>query len=234
MSPRRADPSARPALIDIAARLLAEKGPQALSARQIATAAGTSTMAVYTHFGGMSGLVREIVHEGFSRLQDHMTRVEQTTDPVADMATIGRAYRHNAKANPHLYAVMFGGSKLAGFSLTEQDRHHGRYTLVNVVTCAERCIAAQRFRPGDPELIAHQMWNATHGLVLLELGEYLTAPCDADRCFEAQLIGLMVGAGDTLEAATESVARSAARFQIDNAVPATTNGYPETRSQAGQ
>ncbi|MFD1052234.1 TetR/AcrR family transcriptional regulator, partial [Kibdelosporangium lantanae] len=35
---------------------------------------------------------------------------------------------------------MFGASSLAGFSLSEQDRHHGRYTLVNVVECARRCI----------------------------------------------------------------------------------------------
>ncbi|GAB3885210.1 hypothetical protein GCM10029964_047500 [Kibdelosporangium lantanae] len=212
MSPRRADPKARPALIDIAARLLAEKGPQALSARQIAAAAGSSTMAVYTHFGGMSGLVREIVHEGFARLNQHMTQVARTDDPVSDMATLGRAYRHNARANPHLYAVMFGASSLAGFSLSEQDRHHGRYTLVNVVECARRCIEAHRFRSADPGLVAHQMWNATHGLVTLELGGYLVEPWDADRCFEAQLIGLMVGAGDAEAAAAGSVAASAARY----------------------
>jgi hypothetical protein len=52
------------------------------------------------------------------------------------------------------------------------------------------------------------MWIAIHGLVTLELGDYLIDPCTADRCFEAQLIGLMVGAGDTREAATRSVALS--------------------------
>jgi len=81
------------------------------------------------------------------------------------MATLGRAYRHNAQANPNLYAVMFGGSSLAGFSLTEQDRHHGRYTLVNVVRMCRAMYCLQRFRPCDAELVAHQMWNATHGLV---------------------------------------------------------------------
>jgi AcrR family transcriptional regulator len=170
-------------------------------------------MAVYTHFGGMSGLVREIVHEGFARLQRHLTAVEQTEDPVADMALLGRAYRYNAVANAHLYAVMFGGSSLAGFSLTEEDRQHGRYTLANVVDCARRCTEAGRFRPDDAELIANRMWIATHGLVTLELGEYLIEPCDADRCLEAQLVDMMVGAGDDLQAAKNSVARSAGRFQ---------------------
>ncbi|WP_433259934.1 TetR/AcrR family transcriptional regulator [Actinosynnema sp. CS-041913] len=214
MSPRKADPNARPVLVDIAARLLAEQGPRALSARRIAAEAGTSTMAVYTHFGGMSGLVREIVHEGFARLQRHMTRVARTGDPVADMALLGRAYRHNATANPHLYAVMFGASTLAGFSLSEDDRQHGRYTLAAVVECAARCMAVGRFRPGDPELVAHEMWTATHGLVTLELGHYLIQPWDADRCFEAQLVGLMVSAGDTLSTATDSVLASARRLPV--------------------
>jgi AcrR family transcriptional regulator len=215
VSPRRSDPAVRLALIDIAARLLTEEGPQALSARRIAAAVGTSTMAVYTHFGGMSGLVRDMVYEGFARLQHHMTGIAATDDPVADMALLGRAYRYNALANSHLYAVMFGGSSLGGFSLREQDRQHGRYTLVNVIECTRRCIAAGRFRHADAELVAHQMWSATHGLIVLELGEYLIEPCDAERCFEAQLIGLMVGAGDDLVAATESVALSATRLHTE-------------------
>ncbi|MBA9005597.1 MULTISPECIES: TetR/AcrR family transcriptional regulator [Thermomonospora] len=213
MSPRRLDPAIRTTLIDIAARLLAQEGPQALSTRRLAAEAGSSTMVVYTHFGAMSGLVREVVHEGFARLQGYLTRVERTGDPVADMALLGRAYRHNALANPHLYAVMFGGASLAGFSLTEEDRQHGRYTLANVVECAARCLEAGRFRAGDAELVAHQMWSAIHGLITLELGGYLIPPYDAERCFEAQLVALMVGAGDAPEAATRSVAASRHRLR---------------------
>lgn len=169
-------------------------------------------MAVYTHFGGMSGLVREIVHEGFERLQGFLTRVEQTDDPVADMALLGRAYRHASLTNAHLYAVMFGGASLAGFSLSEEDRQYGRYTMVGAVECAARCIAAGRFVDGDAVLIANQMWIATHGLVTLELGDYLVDPFGADRCFEAQLVALMVGVGDAAAAAMASVEVSRERF----------------------
>jgi AcrR family transcriptional regulator len=212
MSPRPLDPRTRPELIDVAARLLAQEGPQSLSSRRIATETGSSTMTVYTHFGSMSELVRAIVHEGFSRLQRYLTSVRPTDDAVADIALLGRVYRSSALANPHLYTVMFGGASLANFSLTEEDRQYGRYTLLNVVSYAERCIAARRFRPADAELVAHLMWTAVHGIVTLELGGYLISPCDADRCFEAQLVGLMVGAGDTLDAATESMALSGDRF----------------------
>jgi len=212
MSPRRLDPAIRAELIDNAARLIAESGPSALSTRRLAAEAGTSTMAVYTYFGSMSALVREIVHEGFARLQRLFDLVEPTDDSVADMALLGRAYRLNAVANPDVYHVMFGGSSLAGFELTEEDRQHGRYTLTAVGECAARCIATGRFRQDDPGLVAHQMWLGVHGTTALELGEYLIEPYDADRCFEAQLVSMMVGVGDDLTRATASVAAAAERF----------------------
>ncbi|HZB29398.1 MAG TPA: TetR/AcrR family transcriptional regulator [Streptosporangiaceae bacterium] len=234
MSPRRLDPQIRTAIIDIAARLLAEEGPQALTTRRIAAEADASTMVVYTYFGAMSELVREMVYEGFARLQRYLTHVRRTDDPVADMALLGRGYRHNALANSHLYAVMFGGSAPGGFSLTEDDRQHGRYTLSNVVECAERCFAAGRFRAGDAELVAHQMWSATHGLITLELGDYLIAPYDADRCFEAQLVGLMVGAGDDHDAAARSVTASRLRFatEIASVPTAGPENLPSTEAAA--
>lgn len=205
MSPRRRDPKNRASLVEIGARLLAQEGPQALSTRRLAAEAGTSTMAVYTYFGGMSELVRSMVHEGFSRLNHYLENVRKSDDPVGDLANLGRAYRFNAQANPHLYAVMLGGSSLGGFSLTDEDRQHGRYTLAVVVACVERCMQAGRFRQGDAELVAHQMWSAMHGLATLELGGFLVEPYTAEIVYEPQLIGLMVGAGDAPEAATRSV-----------------------------
>ncbi|MEJ3747484.1 TetR/AcrR family transcriptional regulator [Actinomycetes bacterium KLBMP 9797] len=213
MSPRSPDPRVKLALVDAAARLLATEGPQALTTRRLSAETGSSTMAVYTYFDGMTGLLREVVREGFARLQSHLGRVRTTRDPVADLALLGRAYRHNALANPHLYAAMFGGSPLAGFTLTEEDRQHGRYTLVNVAECTARCVSERRFASADPALLAHQMWFGVHGLVTLELGGYLVEPWTADRCFEAELVALMVGAGDHADAATRSVAASRRRFR---------------------
>ena len=96
MSPRRADPEIPATLIETAARLLAEEGPGALSTRRLATEAGTSTMAVYTYFGGMDDLVRAMVREGFMMLNDRMSAVAETEDPASDVAALGLAYRRNA------------------------------------------------------------------------------------------------------------------------------------------
>jgi AcrR family transcriptional regulator len=210
VSPRPLDPAVRTALIEAAARLISESGPSALSTRRLATETGTSTMAVYTYFGGKDDLVREIVRDGFARLQQMFSQVQPSADAVADLALLGRAYRHTARTSPHMYGVMFGEAALQGFSLTEADRQHGRYTLTKVAEYAARCIGSGRFRPDDPILVAHDMWIGVHGTVTLELGGYLIPPYDADRCFEAQLISLITGAGDTHTQAIQSVAESAA------------------------
>jgi AcrR family transcriptional regulator len=212
VSTRRLDADVRGALINAAARLFSEAGPAALTTRRLAAEAGTSTMAIYTHFGSMSELVREIAQEGFARLAQMFAQVEQTGDPVADMAYLGRVYRHNAIMNRYLYTVMFGGDALAGYALTADDRQYGRYTLSPAIDCVRRCVEIGRFRPEDPVLVAHQMWLGIHGTVTLEIGGYLIDPWSADDCFEVQLINLMVGAGDGLAAARASVAGSAARF----------------------
>lgn len=206
------DSDVRAALIDAAARLFSEAGPAALSTRRLAAEVGTSTMAIYTHFGSMSELIREIAQEGFSRLAQMFAQVEQTEDAVADMAYLGRVYRRNATTNRYLYSVMFGGDSLTGFALTEADRQHGRYTLSPAIDCARRCIETGRFRSEDPVLVAHQMWLGIHGTVTLEIGGYLIDPWPATNCFEAQLVNLMVGAGDSLASARQSVAVSAERF----------------------
>ena len=193
-----------------------------MSSRRIAKLAGTSTMAVYTHFGSMSGLVREMVHEGFGRLAAAFERIGTSEDSVRDLAVIGRVYRRTAVENAHLYSVMFGGRTLAGFELSEEDRQYGRFNLVPVVNCAARCIEDGRFAAEDAMLVAHHMWLAMHGQATLEIGGYLIDPCDADRCFESQLVTLMVGAGDSAEAAKASVLASAEVFAREfGAAPST-------------
>src|ERR1700733_13667670 len=115
VSPRQADPELKANLIETAARLLAEEGPKALSTRRLAATVGSSTMAVYTHFGGMDDLVHAMVLEGFERLNLRMNEVARTDDAVSDVAALGAAYRANAQEHRHLYSVMFGGASLGGF-----------------------------------------------------------------------------------------------------------------------
>ncbi|MGC4755507.1 TetR/AcrR family transcriptional regulator [Micromonospora trifolii] len=202
----RASSDPRQELVEVAARLLTEQGPRSLSARALARETGTSTMAIYTYFGGMPGLVRAVIREGFARLADRLATVHASDDPVADSFQLAIAYRQSAHLAPHLYAVMFGGSSIAGFQLSEEDRRIGLYTLRVARDAVPRCIQAGRFRPADPWSVTRRMWCQLHGLVSLELAGYLTSNHPSDDEFRQYLRDLAVGAGDTLEQAQASIA----------------------------
>jgi AcrR family transcriptional regulator len=159
----------RERLLEAAAELLDDEGPQALTARRIAAAAETSTMAVYTHFGGMPALVKQIVAEGFTRLDQHQATVPHTDDPLADLLALALAYRDNAMQNPHLYAVMFGATSLKGFQLTEDDMEIGLNSFATLTEYVALAMESGQLRRDDPARVAAQMWTAMHGYVMLEL-----------------------------------------------------------------
>ncbi len=165
--PVPADPRGR--LIEEAARILGEEGPSALSARRLATAAGTSTMAVYTHFGSMAGVVDEVATEGFRRLVEHVDAVGTSEDALADLRRMAGAYRDNALENRHLYGVMFGAISVGGFHGRGPDREVAAAAFDQIASGIQRAMDAGVLMAGDSRAVAAQFWSALHGYVMLEL-----------------------------------------------------------------
>ena len=177
MSPKPADPKVRVALIEAAADLIASEGPASLTLRRLAKEVGTSTMAVYTHFGGMDELRRELRREGFARLREHLAAVPVTDDPMADLAQLGAGYYMNAVANPNLYRAMFMEGPLGA-----EDADVGIDTFMTLVEGVQRCIDAGELAGGEAFGIARQLWVVAHGAVTLQLAHLLT-PQEAQDCF---------------------------------------------------
>lgn len=158
--PRTADPGVRTALVERAAELLAHR--EVVTLRAIVDSVGTSTMAVYTHFGGMAGLWRAVRQEGFTRLTKQLDLVQISPDPVADLMAFGAAYTRNALANPYLYRTMFD----AAVDLENPEAADAGFQ--RLVAAAERARTSGRFAADcDPLAVATQLWAAGHGLVML-------------------------------------------------------------------
>ena|SRR5688572_18136178 len=169
-SPSVADqPDVRRRLVEEAARILGEEGPSALSVRRLAAGAGTSTMAVYTHFGAMSAVVDEVATEGFRRLIDHVDAVGVTDDPIGDLLRSAAAYRDNALENRHLYGVMFGAISVGGLGGDGADAEVSSAAFGQLVAGVRRAMSAGALRDGDAGAVAAQFWSALHGYVMLEL-----------------------------------------------------------------
>jgi AcrR family transcriptional regulator len=184
----------RQALVDAGGRLLASEGPQALTTRRVAQAAGTSTTAVYNLFGDKAGLVRAMFLEGFDRLARAFAAVPRTDDPVADLVALGRAYRANARANPHLYELMFG-RPVPGFLPDEATLARTRGTYDDLVRTIRRCIDAGRFEAVDADRVAVHLNGLAHGLTSLELRGSLGAAEEVDRHWDAAVEATLRGYG---------------------------------------
>ena len=205
-------------LVRAAVQLLAERGPTALKAREVATASGLSTMVVYSRFGGVAELVRAVIDHGFTELGEAFARVPATDDQVADLFSLALTCRTVAGKNPHLYDLMFGLSTRATYRpLAESGaRLSGHSTAFraaygHVVDACDRLVRSGRVPPQDPDLVAAQLWSMVHGFISLELAQHF-AELD-DPVVQVLLpmgVNLTVGLGDTrkrAEASHRAVAR---------------------------
>ncbi|BBY26931.1 TetR/AcrR family transcriptional regulator [Mycolicibacterium sediminis] len=171
----------RERLIDGGIRLLERDGLQSLSVRNLAAEVGTSTMAVYTHFGGMTGVIDAVASAAFTRFTDALTDADQTDDPVADFLVMGGAYRGFALANPQRYQLIFGATSpasVAGYRTdvtstgSVTDRAEWAESFEALRNAVRRMIAAGRIRDDGELNVAGRLWSLVHGAVMLELAGF--------------------------------------------------------------
>ncbi|RSM38285.1 TetR family transcriptional regulator [Amycolatopsis balhimycina DSM 5908] len=229
MSPKPRATEVKARLVEAAIRLLDDGGPETLQARKLAAEVGVSTMAVYTHFGGMSGLVDEVARAGFVLLSRWLAEAGETDDPVADIFTMARTYQQAVAERPQLFAVTFGQTTPGGKRATLSDlttaegregAQEGLEAFGHIVRATERAIQAGRFRPADEYQAAAQLWSALHGFVTLEAsGHFGPGEQGIDHILVPLGITLAVGLGDTVEQAGRSAeaAKAAWRAKTGNA-----------------
>lgn len=202
----------RTLLIERAAKMLRAREP--ITLRSLVAGTGSSTMAVYTYFGGMDGLWRALRQEGFTRLAERFDAVTFTDDPVQDLAALVAAYVAHALVHPDLYRVMFDASA------DLDDLAAADATLEHLVRAVQRTQEAGRIRADVVPLdLAIQAWATSHGLVSL----VTTGPLPHDALLHGPVLltALLVRAGDEPAHSRESVARG---WQVTAATEASAAG----------
>ena len=175
--PKVHDAGLRDALLARAGRLVAEKGAPALSLRALAAAEKTSTTAVYSLFGGKPELLAALFEASFSGFGAAQRAVEQTGDTASDLLRLGVAYWDWAQANPHLFAIMFGGA-LAGFEPDPQQAAAANATIEPLAGAVRKGVDTGVLA-GDVEMITLTLWSAVHGATALSLSE--CGPADREQ-----------------------------------------------------
>ncbi len=177
--PRRVSAAVqRTELLDAASDMLANGGPEALSVRKLATAVGTSTMAIYTAFEGKDGVIAALYEEAFSRMGDFQEAVPKGESPLEWLAGLGVAYRQFALKNPSYYALIMSETlPLSQFQGTDAEplargiaRQRSYRSLFDAVSaCKEQGLLSSDHAT---EEITAVLWATVHGHVSLELAGF--------------------------------------------------------------
>lgn len=193
----------RAALLDAASEMLLRGGPDSISLRKIASRVGTSTMAVYTAFGGKDGLISALFDEAFDRLSAAQAAVQRSDEPLLWLRDLGHAYHEFALANPAYYALMINTIMPVNESIrhaTDADTAlpargisiHPSYQFLYDAIVA--CIAEGSFPDTiEPLRIADAFWAVVHGLCSLELAGFHPTAEEAKAQFAVTTLAVTRG-----------------------------------------
>jgi AcrR family transcriptional regulator len=158
----------RERLCGAAERLFAEKGPDAVTMRQLAAALGVSPMTPYRYFKDKDDILAAVRAGGFNRFAEALEAAREAAGSArAKGAAVGEAYVTFALEHPQTYKLMFDLNQ----------PYEGRYPeLAAAAARAQatmsgyvRDLVAAGVLAGDPEEIGTMFWAAAHGAVVLEL-----------------------------------------------------------------
>lgn len=158
----------RDRLCEAAERLFAERGPDAVTMRQLAAELGVSPMTPYRYFQDKDDILAAVRANGFNRFADALEAARASgATPQAKGAAVGEAYLDFAFEHPHTYKLMFDLNQPheADYPELVAAGQRARQTMSGYVNDQ----VSSGFMSGDPEKIGLMFWAATHGAVVLEL-----------------------------------------------------------------
>ncbi|GAA2711045.1 MULTISPECIES: TetR/AcrR family transcriptional regulator [Actinoplanes] len=99
-------PTTRSRLVDVAAHLLATEGPDAVTTRSVALAAGVQAPAIYRLFGDKNGLLDAVAEHGFASYVAQKPPMGTDDDPVEGLHAGWTLHVGFGLANPALFRLM--------------------------------------------------------------------------------------------------------------------------------
>ncbi|WP_438497556.1 TetR/AcrR family transcriptional regulator [Paenibacillus sp. IHBB 3054] len=165
--------SLRQLVVDAAAFILQEEGPEAVTVRKVAQKMGCSTKIIYSLFANKEGLAQQLYLEGCKILSNEFESASQSEDLQQYLINLAEVYWEFGQRYTSYYKLMFGGA-FADFKPDEQSMK-GTVTamrrLLSVIVSAQE----QGLIAGDSnaEFIVGTIWSSLHGVIHLHIGGHL-------------------------------------------------------------
>jgi AcrR family transcriptional regulator len=164
-NPEQAPPplELREACVVAAQEVIAERGLENLSLREVARKLGVSHQAPYKHYPSRDHLLAEVLRRCFQRFAAFLDARPACADPVQDLQSLGMQYLAFARDHPLEYRLMFGSTWPEAAAQPElvRDATHGYDVLRGVLRRMHGDSAARR---ETVELDALYIWSMVHGL----------------------------------------------------------------------
>jgi AcrR family transcriptional regulator len=153
----------REACVRAAREVIAERGIENLSLRDVARKLGVSHQAPYKHYPSRDHLLAEVMRRCFQQFAMFLDARERFERPEEDMGSLGHQYLRYAKENPLEYRLMFGTPWPASAEHPElvKDAIHTFDVLRNSLRRMHGDSAATR---DIVDLDALFIWSSMHGL----------------------------------------------------------------------
>jgi AcrR family transcriptional regulator len=187
-------PELREKVLHAAMNTLVAGGVSGFTTRRVASAARTSTPAVYELFGDKAGLVREMFFQAFRQLGDRFDQLAESDDPREDLIETVAALRGFVAEHPALGQLMFS-RPFADFDPGQQDTAAGDKTREFIKGRVRRCVDAGVFA-GDETDIAHVVLGLAQGLASQEAAGWLgSSQQSIERRWALAIGSLLTGLG---------------------------------------
>lgn len=152
--------------IQVATKLFAEQGYQAVTMRAIADALGISAMAPYRYFENKAEIFALVRAEATRAFSECLRRELDRDAPVLErLIRVREAYVHFALTHRDQYSIIFEQRSESDDAYPELAEAN-RVGIEQMLRCGELAIEAGLYT-GDAVTVAHLLWVHVHGLVSL-------------------------------------------------------------------
>ena len=158
----------RRALVDAAAELLDEGGPDAVTLRAVGARAGVSRGAPYGHFPDKEHLLAAVATKSWEAVGDgiDVLLADESRSPSERLERALTELMDVGRTRPHTYALMFATAPEHPEAVAAVSRTHDQFLSIVADVLGD----AERARP-----IGALLMTSVHGIVAMENSGQLTA-----------------------------------------------------------
>ncbi|WP_088103935.1 TetR/AcrR family transcriptional regulator [Halalkalibacter urbisdiaboli] len=159
-------------IVEAAAMILQEHGPEAITIRKVAEKMNCSTKVIYNLFNNKDGLIKLLYIKGCMLLAQKFESVKRQENLELYLRELMEAYWEFGLNHTNYYMLMFGGA-FSEFKPEDESLQATITALQQFINIITETIEAGLIVEKDPLQVVHVIWASLHGVIHLYLGGHI-------------------------------------------------------------